>query len=102
MLVHHSRKLERGAKIQTSDMYGSAVIEGWYESMILLQRQSNNSSRMVTYFRNYKSGYVYDLVVDDNMGCRAYKRNDDSGYEPDKMELTRLTKKEKEKFENEK
>lgn len=101
MLVHHSRKLERGAKIQTSDMYGSAFIEGWYESMILLQRQSNNSSRMVTYFRNHKSGDVYDLVVDDNMGCKAYKRNDDSGYEPDKMELTRLTKKEKEKFENE-
>lgn len=101
MLVHHSRKLERGAKIQTSDMYGSAFIEGWYESMILLQRQSNNSSRMVTYFRNHKSGDVYDLVVDDNMGCKAYKRNDDSGYEPDKMELKRLTKKEKEKFENE-
>jgi len=101
MLVHHSRKLERGAKIQTSDMYGSAFIEGWYESMILLQRQSNNSSRMVTYFRNHKSGDVYDLVVDDNMVCKAYKRNDDSGYEPDKMELTRLTKKEKEKFENE-
>lgn len=101
MLVHHSRKLERGAKIQTSDMYGSAFIEGWYESMILLQRQSNNSSRMVTYFRNHKSGDVYDLVVDDNMSCKAYKRNDDSGYEPDKMELKRLTKKEKEKFENE-
>lgn len=101
MLVHHSRKLERGAKIQTSDMYGSAFIEGWYESMILLQRQSNNSSRMVTYFRNHKSGDAYDLVVDDNMGCKAYKRNDDSGYEPDKMELKRLTKKEKEQFENE-
>lgn len=101
MLVHHSRKLERGAKIQTSDMYGSAFIEGWYESMILLQRQSNNSSRMITYFRNHKSGDVYDLVVDDNMGCKAYKRNDDSGYELDKMELTRLTKKEKEQFENE-
>lgn len=101
MLVHHSRKLERGAKIQTSDMYGSAFIEGWYESMILLQRQSNNSSRMVTYFRNHKSGDVYDLVVDDNMGCKAYKRNNDSGYEHDKMELTRLTKKEKEQFENE-
>lgn len=101
MLVHHSRKLERGAKVQTSDMYGSAFIEGWYESMILLQRQSNNSSRMVTYFRNHKSGDVYDLVVDDNMSCKAYKRNDDSGYEPDKMELKRLTKKEKENFENE-
>ena len=101
MLVHHSRKLERGAKIQTSDMYGSAFIEGWYESMILLQRQSNNSSRMVTYFRNHKSGDVYDLVVDDNMGCKAYKRSDDSGYEPDKMELKRLTKQEKEQFENE-
>lgn len=101
MLVHHSRKLERGAKIQTSDMYGSAFIEGWYESMILLQRQSNNSSRMVTYFRNHKSGDVYDLVVDDNMGCKAYKRNGDSGYETDKMELKRLTKKEKEQFENE-
>lgn len=101
MLVHHSRKLERGAKIQTSDMYGSAFIEGWYESMILLQRQSNNSSRMVTYFRNHKSGDVYDLVVDDNMVCKAYKRNDDSGYESDKMELKRLTKKEKEQFENE-
>lgn len=101
MLVHHSRKLERGAKIQTSDMYGSAFIEGWYESMILLQRQSNNSSRMVTYFRNHKSGDVYDLVVDDNMGCKAYKRNDESGYETDKMELKRLTKKEKEQFENE-
>lgn len=101
MLVHHSRKLERGAKIQTSDLYGSAFIEGWYESMILLQRQSNNSSRMVTYFRNHKSGDVYDLVVDDNMSCKAYKMNDDSGYETNKMELTRLTKKEKEQFENE-
>ena len=53
MLIHHSRKLERGAKIQTADMYGSAFIEGWYESMILLQRKSNNSSTMTTYFRNH-------------------------------------------------
>ena len=74
MLIHHSRKLEKGAKIQTSDMYGSAFIEGWYESMILLQRKSNNSSVMTTYFRNHKSGDVYDLVVDDNMGCRVFSK----------------------------
>lgn len=80
MLVHHSRKLERGAKIQTSDMYGSAFIEGWYESMILLQRSGNNSSRMVTYFRNHKSGDVYNLVVNDNMGCRVYKEKDENAY----------------------
>lgn len=92
MLVHHSRKLERGAKIQTSDMYGSAFIEGWYESMILLQRQSNNSSRMVTYFRNHKSGDVYDLVVDDNMGCKAYKRRDETAYAEEPKKLVKLKK----------
>lgn len=81
MLIHHSRKLERGAKIQTADMYGSAFIEGWYESMILLQRKSNNSSTLTTYFRNHKSGDVYDLVVDDNMGCKAYARKGESAYE---------------------
>lgn len=92
MLVHHSRKLERGAKIQTSDMYGSAFIEGWYESMILLQRQSNNSSRMVTYFRNHKSGDVYDLVVDDNMGCKVYKRRDETAYAEEPKKLVKLKK----------
>ena len=81
MLVHHSRKLERGAKIQTADMYGSAFIEGWYESMLLLQRTGVQSSRLVTYFRNHKSGDVYNLVVDDNMGCRAYKQDDSSDYD---------------------
>ena len=80
MLVHHSRKLERGAKIQTSDMYGSAFIEGWYESMILLQRSGNNSSRLTTYFRNHKSGDVYNLVVNDNMGCKVYKEKDENAY----------------------
>ena len=34
-----------------------------------------------------------DLVVDDNMGCKVYKRNDDSGYEPDKNGTYGLTKK---------
>lgn len=90
MLIHHSRKLERGAKIQTSDMYGSAFIEGWYESMILLQRKTNNSSRMTTYFRNHKSGDVYDLVVDDNMGCKVYSRKGESAYEEPEVELSTL------------
>lgn len=87
MLIHHSRKLERGAKITTSDMYGSAFIEGWYESMILLQRKSNNSSTMTTYFRNHKSGDVYDLVVDDNMGCRAFARKGESAYDAEEADF---------------
>lgn len=94
MLIHHSRKLERGAKIQTSDMYGSAFIEGWYESMILLQRKSNNSSVMTTYFRNHKSGDVYDLVVDDNMGCRVFSRKGESAYDESAVDLSVLKEKE--------
>lgn len=90
MLIHHSRKLERGAKITTSDMYGSAFIEGWYESMILLQRKSNNSSTMTTYFRNHKSGDVYDLVVDDNMGCRAFARKGESAYDAEEADFSML------------
>ena len=90
MLIHHSRKLERGAKITTSDMYGSAFIEGWYESMILLQRKSNNSSTMTTYFRNHKSGDVYDLVVDDNMGCRAFARKGESAYDAEESDFSVL------------
>lgn len=90
MLIHHSRKLERGAKITTSDMYGSAFIEGWYESMILLQRKSNNSSTMTTYFRNHKSGDVYDLVVDDNMGCRAFARKGESAYDAEEVDFSVL------------
>lgn len=90
MLIHHSRKLERGAKITTSDMYGSAFIEGWYESMILLQRKSNNSSTMTTYFRNHKSGDVYDLVVDDNMGCRAFARKGESAYDAKEADFSVL------------
>lgn len=90
MLIHHSRKLERGAKIQTADMYGSAFIEGWYESMILLQRKSNNSSTMTTYFRNHKSGDVYDLVVDDNMGCKVYARKGESAYDEPALDFSVL------------
>jgi gp088 len=90
MLIHHSRKLERGAKITTSDMYGSAFIEGWYESMILLQRKSNNSSTMATYFRNHTSGDVYDLVVDDNMGCRAFARKGESAYDAEEADFSVL------------
>lgn len=90
MLIHHSRKLERGAKITTSDMYGSAFIEGWYESMILLQRKSNNSSTMTTYFRNHKSGDVYDLVVDGNMGCRAFVRKGESAYDAEEADFSVL------------
>ena len=90
MLIHHSRKLERGAKIQTADMYGSAFIEGWYESMILLQRKSNNSSTMTTYFRNHKSGDVYDLVVDDNMGCKVYARKGESVYDEPTLDFSVL------------
>lgn len=90
MLIHHSRKLERGAKITTSDMYGSAFIEGWYESMILLQRKSNNSSTMTTYFRNHKSGDVYDLVIDDNMGCRAFARKGESAYDAEEADFSVL------------
>lgn len=81
MLVHHSRKLERGAKIQTSDMYGSAFIEGWYESMILMQRSGVQTSRMTTYFRNHKSGDVYTLLVNDNMGCKVIEDRGESDYD---------------------
>lgn len=76
MLVHHSRKLERGAKITTQDMYGSAFIEGWYESMLLLQRNGMNTSRLTTYFRNHRSGDKYTILVDDSMACKMIK---DSG-----------------------
>lgn len=77
MLVHHSRKLERGAKISTSDMYGSAFIEGWYESMVLLQRNGPQSSRLTTYFRNYKSGDKYTLLVNDKMKCKLIEDKDE-------------------------
>lgn len=90
MLIHHSRKLERGAKITTSDMYGSAFIEGWYESMILLQRKSSNSSTLTTYFRNHKSGDVYDLVVDDNMGCRVFSCKGESAYDEEEADFSVL------------
>ena len=96
MLVHHSRKLERGAKIQTTDMYGSAFIEGWYESMLLLQRTGVQSSRLVTYFRNHKSGDVYNLVVDDNMGCKAYKQEDSSDFDKQEAKVDSILPKEKE------
>ena len=96
MLVHHSRKLERGAKIQTADMYGSAFIEGWYESMLLLQRTGVQSSRLVTYFRNHKSGDVYNLVVDDNMGCKAYKQDDSSDFDKQEAKVDSILPKEKE------
>lgn len=96
MLVHHSRKLERGAKIQTTDMYGSAFIEGWYESMLLLQRTGVQSSRLVTYFRNHKSGDVYNLVVDDNMGCKAYKQDDSSDFEKQEAQVDSILPKDKE------
>lgn len=96
MLVHHSRKLERGAKIQTADMYGSAFIEGWYESMLLLQRTGVQSSRLVTYFRNHKSGDVYNLVVDDNMGCKAYKQEDSSDFDKQEAKVDSILPKEKE------
>ena len=77
-------------------MYGSAFIEGWYESMILLQRKTNNSSRLTTYFRNHKSGDVYDLVVDDNMGCKVYSRKDESAYDTNETKLSVVKSKEKE------
>ena len=96
MLVHHSRKLERGAKIQTADMYGSAFIEGWYESMLLLQRTGVQSSRLVTYFRNHKSGDVYNLVVDDNMGCKAYKQEDSSDFDKQEAKVDSILPKKKE------
>ena len=96
MLVHHSRKLERGAKIQTADMYGSAFIEGWYESMLLLQRTGVQSSRLVTYFRNHKSGDVYNLVVDDNMGCKAYKQEDSSDFDKQEAKVDSILPKDKE------
>ena len=96
MLVHHSRKLERGAKIQTADMYGSAFIEGWYESMLLLQRTGVQSSRLVTYFRNHKSGDVYNLVVDDNMGCKAYKQDDSSDFDKQEAKVDSILPKKKE------
>lgn len=87
MLVHHSRKLERGAKIQTNDMYGSSFIEGWYESMILLQRSGVTSSKMTTYFRNHRSGDKYTLLVNDNMGCRVTKDRAEEDYEVPEMGL---------------
>lgn len=77
MIVHHSRKLEKGAKITTSDMYGSAFIEGWYESMLLLQRTDNKTSLMTTYFRNFVSGTRYFVNVDDDMKCSLVKLEED-------------------------
>lgn len=77
ILVHHSRKLDKGSKMSTSDLYGSSFIEGWYESMVLLQRNGISSSRAITYFRNHKSGDRYDLVVDDNMSIKLYPLSED-------------------------
>lgn len=94
ILVHHSRKLERGGKISTSDMYGSAFIEGWYESMILLQRNGVQSSAMTTYFRNHKSGDKYTLLVNDNMGCKVIPMKDEDGeYSEDNQASPKKLKK---------
>lgn len=86
ILVHHSRKLERGAKITTSDLYGSSFIEGWYESMLLLQRKTKDSSTLTTYFRNFKSGDKYVVKVNDNMQCNVYPINDEDEFEEEKPE----------------
>ena len=87
ILVHHSRKLERGAKITTSDLYGSSFIEGWYESMLLLQRKTKDSSTMTTYFRNFKSGDKYVVKVDDDMRCKLYLVEDDDEFDKEETPL---------------
>ena len=45
---------------------------------------------MTTYFRNHKSGDVYDLVVDDNMGCRAFARKGESAYDAGEADFSVL------------
>lgn len=77
ILVHHSRKIEKGSQLTTQDMYGSTFIEGWYESMILMQRKGPMTSKVTTYFRNHRSGDSYYMNVDDNMGIKLIPINDD-------------------------
>ena len=36
---------------------------------------------MTTYFRNHKSGDVYTLLVNDNMGCKVIKDRGESDYD---------------------
>ena len=88
MLVHHTRKLERGTRVSSSDAYGSAFIEGWYESMITLQRNENmTSSTMTTYFRNARSGDKYILAVDDDMKCRMIPLAEDDKVKVNKPRI---------------
>lgn len=77
IIVHHTRKIERGGKVGTSDLYGSTFIEGWYESMITLQRKGATTSKMTTYFRNFRSGDVYILQVDDPRGAKLQYLSDE-------------------------
>ena len=50
----------------------------------------------MTYFRNHKSGDVYNLVVDDNMGCKAYKQDDSSDFDKQEAKVDSILPKEKE------
>lgn len=82
ILVHHSRKIQRGEKIKPDDLFGTTFINGWYESMILLQRNGRNSSEMKTYFRNNPSGDIFNLHVNpDTMKIRLYENNDGDDWE---------------------
>lgn len=90
MLVHHTRKIERGGKVTASDMYGSAFIEGWYESMILLQRNGVNTSRMTTFFRNHKSGDKYTLLVNDNMTVKVIPDEHENDFDLPQKSLKSL------------
>lgn len=63
MLVHHSKKIQRGERIRPDDLFGTTFINGWYESLILLQRNGTNTSVMKTYFRNHISGTKYTLHI---------------------------------------
>lgn len=63
MLVHHSKKINRGEKIRPDDLFGTTFINGWYESLILLQRNSSNTSVMKTFFRDHISGTRYTLHI---------------------------------------
>lgn len=89
MVVHHSKKLERGMAIRPDDLFGTTFINGWYESLILLQRKGSNKSEMKTYFRNHESGQKYTLTIDTGtMKAKMERLGNDDYSDFDSIEGT--------------
>lgn len=82
MLVHHSKKIERGQRISPNDLFGTTFINGWYESLILLQRNSAVTSELKTFFRDSVSGTRYTLHINpDNMKAKIHLLKDENEWD---------------------